>query len=124
LIIVGEYGFDREWGKGDIDDGQRGRRLIRLGSEAMDDGGVKLVRVREVKVEAAATSEAFGAQGALVKAARGMKDECVILELAVAGSGEDTVGTVERRQERRHIPAGERRYFCRCISAAFMVSRG
>ena len=25
LIIVGEYGFDWEWGKGDIDDGQRGR---------------------------------------------------------------------------------------------------
>ena len=22
LIIVGEYGFEREWGKGDMDDGQ------------------------------------------------------------------------------------------------------
>jgi len=39
----------------------------------MDDGGVELVGVREVKVEAAAISEPFGAQGALVEAAHGVE---------------------------------------------------
>jgi len=90
----------------------------------MDDGGVEFVCVREVKVETAATFEPFGAQGTLVEVARRVEDEVVVLEFAVTGSGENAVWTVERRQEWRHIPVGESRYFCRCISVAFMVSRG
>jgi len=108
LIIVGEYGFDWEWGKGDMDDCQRGRRVIHLGSEAVDDGGVKLVRVGKVEIETAATPEPLGAQGTLVEATCGMEDEGVVLEVAMTGGGEDAVGTVERWQERRHILVGKR----------------
>jgi len=36
----------------------------------MDDGGIELMRVREVEVEAAAISEPFGTQGTLVEPAR------------------------------------------------------
>src|SRR6266850_3728013 len=67
LIIVGEYGFDWEWGKGDMDDSHDGQRVILLGSKAMDDGRVELMRVREVEVEATALFKTFGAQGALVE---------------------------------------------------------
>jgi len=44
-----------------MDDGQRGYCMTRLGLEAVDDGGVEFVCVREVKVEAAAMSEFLGA---------------------------------------------------------------
>jgi len=62
----------------------------------MDDGGIELMRVREVKVEAATMSEPLGAQGALVEAMRGVEDECVVLEFAVTGGREDAVCAVER----------------------------
>jgi len=71
--------------------------VIHLGSEAVDDGGVEFVRVRKMEVESTTTPETFGTQGTLVEATRGMEDERVVLELAVTGSGEDAVGTVERR---------------------------
>jgi len=71
--------------------------VIHLGSEAVDDGGVKFVHVGKVEIESTTTPETFGAQGTLVEATRGMEDERVVLELAVTGSGEDAVGTVERR---------------------------
>jgi len=90
----------------------------------MDDGGVELVRVREVKVEAAAMFEPLEAQGTLVEAVCGMKDKGVILELLAMGGGEDTVRAVERWQEQRHILVGERRCFWRWISRVFIDSRG
>jgi len=123
LIIVGEYGFEREWGKGDMNDSQCGWYVIRLGSEAMDDCGVELVCVREVEIEAAAMSEPFGTQGTLVEAACGMKDKGVVLEFAVTCGGEDAVWTVERWQERRHSLVGSDE-FCRRIKAAFICSNG
>jgi len=70
--------------------------MIFLRSEAVDDGGVELVRVREVEVEAAATFELFRTQGALMKAARGVEDEDVVLEVAVTGGGEGAVRAVKR----------------------------
>jgi len=85
--------------------------MIRSGSEAVDDGGVEFVRVGKVKVEAAAISESFGAQGTLVEATRGMEDEDVVLEVAATGGGEDAVWTVERQQDRRHILVGGRGCF-------------
>jgi len=66
-----------------MDDGQCGRNVILLGLEAMDDGGVEFVCVGKVEVEAAATSEPFGAQGALVKTARGVEDKRVVLEFTM-----------------------------------------
>jgi len=42
--------------------------MIRSGSEAVDDGGIELVHVGKMEVEAAVTSELFGAQGTLVEA--------------------------------------------------------
>jgi len=81
--------------------------MIRSGSEAVDDGGVELMCVRKVEVEAAAMPEPFGAQGTLVKAAHRVEDESVVLEFAVTGSGKDAVRAVERWQERRHILVGE-----------------
>jgi len=69
--------------------------MICSGSEAVDDGGAELVHMREVKVEVAATSKPFGAQGALVKAVRGVEDEGVVLEFTVMGGGEDAEWTVE-----------------------------
>jgi len=77
----------------------------------MDDGRVEFVRVGKMEVEAAATPESFRAQGALVEAARRMEDECMVLELAVTGGGEDAVWTVESRQERRHTLVGKGRCF-------------
>jgi len=74
----------------------------------MDDGGVEFVRMGEVKIEAAATSETFGAQGALVEATRGMEDERMVLELSVTGSREGAVWAVERWQEWRHTLVGRR----------------
>jgi len=74
----------------------------------MDDGGVELVCVGEVKVEAAAMFEPLKAQGTLVEATRGVEDECMILEFAATSGGEDTVRAVERQQERRHILVGKR----------------
>ena len=78
----------------------------------MDDGGVKLVHVREVEVEAAAMSEPFGAQRALVEAVRGVEDKGMILEFSVTGGGEDTVYAVERWQERRHSLVGNDDFCC------------
>jgi|SRR6266850_2548326 len=98
--------------------------MIRSGSEAVDDGGVEFVRVREVEVEPAAMFEPLGAQGALVEATCGVKDEGVVLEFAATGGGKDAVWAVERWQERRHILVGERRCFCRWVSRAFIDSRG
>jgi len=62
----------------------------------MDNGGVEFVRVREVEVEAAATSESFGAQGALVETTCGMENKDVILEITVTGGGKDATWAVER----------------------------
>jgi len=90
-----------------MDDGQHGYCTTRLGSEAVDDGGVELVHVREVKVEAAAMSEPLGAQGTLVESTCGVEDECMVLELAVTGGGEDAVWAMERWQEQRHTLVGE-----------------
>jgi|SRR6266850_3814435 len=104
--MVGEYGFDREWGKGDIDDSQCGRWMIHSGSETMDDGRVEFVCVREVEIEATATSKSFGAQGTLVEAACGMEDEGMVLEVVVTSGGEDAVWAVKRWQERRHSLVG------------------
>jgi len=73
----------------------------------MDDRGVELVCVGKVEIEVVTTPEPFGAQGAVVKAMRGMKDESVVLEFTVTGCREDTVLTVERWQEWRHISVGE-----------------
>jgi len=70
--------------------------VIRSGSEAVDNCGVEFVRVGKMEVETAATSEPFGTQGTLVEATRRVEDEGVVLEFAVAGSGEDAVWTVER----------------------------
>jgi len=81
--------------------------MILSGLEAMDDGGVKFVHVGKVKVEAAATSEPFGAQGTLVKVTRGMEDEGMVLEFTVTSGGEDAVWTVERWQEWRHTLVGK-----------------
>ena len=78
----------------------------------MDDGGVEFVRVREVEVETAATSEPLGAQGTLVEATRRVEDEGVVLEFTVTGSGEDAVWTVERWQGWRHSLVGNDD-FCR-----------
>jgi len=86
--------------------------MTRSGSEAVDDGGVKFVCVGKVEVEAAATSESFGAQGALVEATRGVEDKSVVLEFAVTGRGEDTVQAVKSWQERRHSLVGNDE-FCR-----------
>jgi len=72
----------------------------------MDDGGVELVHVGKMKVEAATVFESLGAQGTLVKAARGVKDEGMVLEFAVTGGGEDAVWAVERWQEWRHSLVG------------------
>jgi len=77
----------------------------------MDDGGVELVCVGKVEVEAAAMSEPLGAQGTLVEAACRVEDEGVVLEFAVTGGGKDTVWAVERRQEQRHTLVGERGCF-------------
>jgi len=107
FVVVRENGFDRERGERDVDDSQCGRRAIRSGSEAVDDGGIEFVRVGKVEIETAATPEPFRAQGTLVEAARRVKDEVVVLEFTVTGSGEDAVWTVERRQDRRHILVGE-----------------
>ena len=74
----------------------------------VDDGGVKLVRVGEMKFEAAVKFESLGAQGTLVEAMRGVEDEGVILEVTVMSGGEDAAWTMERLQERRHTPVGER----------------
>jgi|SRR6266850_4061369 len=98
--------------------------MIHSGSEAMDDGGVELVRVREVEIEAAAMSEPLGAQGTLVEATRRVEDECVVLELSVTGSGEDAVWAVERWQERRHTPVRSGGYFRCWVSRAFIDSNG
>jgi len=81
-------------------------------SEAVDDGGVEFVRVGKMEIEAATTSKLFGAQGALVEAAHGVEDECMILEFAVTSGDEDAVWAVERWQERRHSPVGSDN-FCR-----------
>jgi len=97
--------------------------MILSGSEAMDDGGVEFVRVGEVEVEAVATLESFGAQGALVEATRGMENEGVVLEVAATGGGESAAWAVERRQERRHALVGSDS-FCRWIKAAFICSSG
>jgi len=77
----------------------------------MDDSGVELVCVREVKVEAAVMFEPLGAQGTLVEMARGVEDEGMVLEFSVTGGGENAVWAVERRQERRHILVGARGCF-------------
>ena len=77
----------------------------------MNDGGVELVGVGKVKVEAAATSKPFGTQGTLVEAMCGMEDEDVIAEVAVTGGGKDAVWAVERRQERRHALVEKRECF-------------
>jgi len=84
--------------------------MIHSGSEVINDSGVELVGVRKVKVEAAATSKPFRAQGALVEAAGGMEDEGVVLEFVVTDGSEDAVWAVERRQERRHALVGRRRW--------------
>jgi len=86
--------------------------MIRSGSKAMDDSGIKLVRVREVEVEAAATPESFGAQGALVEAACGMEDECMVLKFAATGGRKDAMRAVNRWQEWRHSLVGNDD-FCR-----------
>jgi len=78
----------------------------------MDDGGVKLVRVGKVEIEAAAMSEPLGAQGALVEVARGVKDERMVLEFTVTGGREGAVVAMERRQEWRHSLVGNDS-FCR-----------
>jgi len=109
FVVDREDGIDREWGEQDVNDGQCERCVTRSGSKAMDDGGVELVHVREVEVKAAMMFEPFGTQGTLVEATRGVEDENVVLEVSVAGSGEDTMWAVERWQERRHILVGERR---------------
>jgi len=80
--------------------------VIRSGSEAVDNGGVKFVRVGKVEIEAAAMSEPFGAQGALVEAACGVEDKSVVLELAVSGRGENAVWAMKSWQERRHSLMG------------------
>jgi len=61
--------MDGEWGERDVYDSQCGHRMIFSRSEVVDDGGVELVRVGKVKIEAAVMPELFGAQGALVEAA-------------------------------------------------------
>jgi len=61
----------------------------------VDNGGVEFVRMREVEVEIAATSESFRAQGTLVEAAGGMEDERMVLEFAMTGGGEDAVRAVK-----------------------------
>jgi len=108
FVVSREDGIDGKWGKRDIDNSQCGGWAIFSRSEVVDDGGVELVRVREVEVEAAATSESFGAQGTLVEMVCRVEDEGMVLEVTVAGGGEDAVWAVERRQERRHTPVGER----------------
>ena len=90
----------------------------------MDNGGVEFVHVREVEIETAAMFEPLGAQGTLVEATCGVEDERVVLKFAAMGGGEDAMWAVERWQEWRHALVGERQYFCRRISAAFMDSRG
>ena len=75
----------------------------------MDDGGVELVCVREVEVEATAMFKPLGAQGALVKVTCGVEDESVVLEVVVTSGSKDAVWAVEGRQERRHILVGEKR---------------
>jgi len=77
----------------------------------MNDSGVEFVRVGEMEVEPTAMFEPLGAQGTLVKAARGVEDEGVVLEFTVTGGGESAVWAVERWQERRHILVGERGCF-------------
>jgi len=57
----------------------------------MDDGGVELMCVREVKVEAAMMSEPLGAQGTLVEMVCGVEQEDVVLEVAVTSGGENAV---------------------------------
>jgi len=54
-------------------DGQREYRVIFSRLEAVDDGGVELVCVGKVEIEAAAMFESLGAQGALVEAACGVE---------------------------------------------------
>ena len=57
----------------------------------MNNGGVELVRVREVEVESTAMFESLGAQGALVEAMCGMEQEDMVLEVVVTSGGEDAV---------------------------------
>jgi len=91
FVICREDGIDGEWCERDMDNGQREYQTIFSRSEAVDDGGVELVRVREMEIESAAVSEPFWAQGALVEAVRGVEDEGVVLEVAVTGGGKGTV---------------------------------
>ena len=107
FVVSGENRVDGERGERDVNNGQRGVWAIFSRSEAVDNGGIELVCVGEVEVEAAAMFEPLGAQGTLVKAVRGMKNEGMVLEFTVTSGGEDTVWAVERRQERRHILVGE-----------------
>jgi len=80
--------------------------------EAVDDGRVELMCMREVEIEATAMSKPFGAQGALVEATRGVEDKGVVLEFMVMGGGEDAVWAVKRRQERRHTLVGNNGLRC------------
>ena len=74
----------------------------------MDDSRIEFVCVGKVEVEAAATSESFGAQGTLVEMVCRVEDEGMVLEVTVAGGGKNAVWAVERWQDRRHILVGER----------------
>jgi len=86
--------------------------MIFLRPEAMDNGGIELVCMREVGIKATAVFEPLGTQGTLVEAARRVEEERVVLELSVAGSGKDAVWAVERWQGWRHSPVGNDG-FCR-----------
>jgi len=96
FVVSRENRIDGERGERDVDNGQRGVWVIFLRSKVVDDGGVELVHVREVKIEAAAKFESLGAQGTLVEATRGVKDKGVVLEITIMGSREDAVWAVER----------------------------
>ena len=69
FVISREGRINGKWGERDMDDSQHEYWSIPSRPEAMDDGGVKFVRVGEVEVKAAATPEPFRTQGTLVEAA-------------------------------------------------------